>query len=168
MPSVRMTTRNGNRLRSRRVTWWTLSRAITSSSVAGVFGVRPRRWCWYEPGRVQCGAGQVGCRIHHREFRFWGVRIVGWPRESSGCRKLAERPGFGQCGVCGGPADHAFTAFLAGLTPSRVLRERETSFSKVERKRKKYLAERPQPKPVGFTGRQLQIAMDVLAGKDRK
>lgn len=75
-------------------------------------------------------------------------------------------PDSADAGYVEGPADHAFTAFLAGLTPSRVLRERETSFSKVERKRKKYLTETTPAKPVGFTDRQLQIAMDVLARKD--
>ena len=39
------------------------------------------------------------------------------------------------------PSDHAFTAFLASLTPSRVLREREALFSKVERQRKRFLVQ---------------------------
>lgn len=39
------------------------------------------------------------------------------------------------------PADHDFTAFLASLTPSKVLRDREANFSRVERKRARYLVE---------------------------
>lgn len=31
------------------------------------------------------------------------------------------------------PSDHAFSAFLAGLTPGRVLRDRERAFSRQER-----------------------------------
>jgi len=39
-------------------------------------------------------------------------------------------------------ADHAFTAFLAHLTPGRVLRDRGNNFSKPERKRAIYLREK--------------------------
>ena len=36
-------------------------------------------------------------------------------------------------------SDHEQTAFLAALTPSRVLRDRELTFSPQERKRQKFL-----------------------------
>lgn len=39
-------------------------------------------------------------------------------------------------------ADHAFSAFLASLTPSRVLRDRELRFSHVERKRQAFLRQK--------------------------
>lgn len=65
-------------------------------------------------------------------------------------------------------SDHAFTAFLAGLIPSKVVRERDKSLSKVERKWRELVVQKQQPlAPVGdqFTDRQLQIAVDVLANK---
>ena len=37
------------------------------------------------------------------------------------------------------PSDHEFTAFLAGLTPGRVLKDRAAMFSKPEKKRDRYL-----------------------------
>ena len=40
------------------------------------------------------------------------------------------------------PSDHAFSAFLAGLTPGRVLRDRERTFSPVERKRQAFLRQK--------------------------
>lgn len=73
------------------------------------------------------------------------------------------------------PSDHAFTAFLAGLTPGKVLKDREVNFSPVERKRAKYLTEprrgRPRkllPEPYEFTARQLEIALRVLDAKEGK
>lgn len=39
-------------------------------------------------------------------------------------------------------ADHKFSAFLAGLTPSRVLRDRERQFSPAERKRQTFLRQK--------------------------
>jgi len=95
------------------------------------------------------------------------------PQHPAGAGNGRSGPDLTGAGYVEGPADHAFTAFLAGLTPSRVLRERETAFSKVERKRKKFLTEPGAVKPVagpvvGFTDRQLQIAMDVLARKGTK
>jgi hypothetical protein len=39
-------------------------------------------------------------------------------------------------------ADHAFSAFLAALTPSKVLRDRELTFSKSERKRMTFLRQK--------------------------
>ena len=74
------------------------------------------------------------------------------------------------------PADHAFTAFLAGLTPGRVLRDREAGLSKVERKRARYLAEpkrrgrprNPLPEPYEFTARQLEIALQATLHAARR
>lgn len=40
------------------------------------------------------------------------------------------------------PSDHAFTAFLAAVTPSKALRDRERTFSKSERKRQRFLREK--------------------------
>jgi hypothetical protein len=40
------------------------------------------------------------------------------------------------------PSDHAFSAFLAGLTPSRVLRDRERKFTPAERKREAFLRQK--------------------------
>jgi hypothetical protein len=39
-------------------------------------------------------------------------------------------------------SDHLFTAWLATLTPSKVLRDRERTFSKTERKRQRFLREK--------------------------
>lgn len=36
-------------------------------------------------------------------------------------------------------SDHQMTAFLAGLTPSKVLRDRELKFTRVERRRHTFL-----------------------------
>jgi hypothetical protein len=36
-------------------------------------------------------------------------------------------------------ADHDFTAFMAGLTPGKVLKDRAAMFSKPEKKRDRYL-----------------------------
>lgn len=77
------------------------------------------------------------------------------------------------------PADHAFTAFLAGLTPGKVLRDREAGLSKVERKRARYLREprklgRPRnPEsarsvPDDFTARMMQVGWRVLNEKEGK
>lgn len=74
------------------------------------------------------------------------------------------------------PADHAFTAFLAGLTPGKVLRDREAGLSKVERKRARYLVEpkrggrprKPLPEPYEFTARQLEIALHATLRAGRE
>lgn len=74
------------------------------------------------------------------------------------------------------PADHDFTAFLASLTPSKVLRDREANFSRVERKRARYLAEpkrrgrprKPLPEPYEFTARQLEIALQATLRAGRE
>lgn len=39
-------------------------------------------------------------------------------------------------------ADHKFSAFLANLNPSRVLRDRELNFSPTERKRQLFLRQK--------------------------
>lgn len=41
-------------------------------------------------------------------------------------------------------SDHRMSAFLAGLTPSRVLREREALFSMSERQRKRFFVRRQE------------------------
>lgn len=40
------------------------------------------------------------------------------------------------------PSDHAFTGFLAGLTPGLVLKDRTRGFSRVERKRQRFLSQK--------------------------
>jgi hypothetical protein len=62
------------------------------------------------------------------------------------------------CEVCGvsyveSAADHAFTAFLAGLTPGRVLSERAAMFSKPERKRAIFLRQKAEYEVVQARGR---------------
>lgn len=74
------------------------------------------------------------------------------------------------------PSDAAFTAFLAGLTPGKVLKDREAGFSRVERKRARYLAEpkrggrprKPLPEPYEFTARQLEIALQATLRAGRE
>lgn len=39
-------------------------------------------------------------------------------------------------------SDHAFSAFLASLTPGRVLRDRELTFSPAEKKLQKFLRQK--------------------------
>lgn len=67
-------------------------------------------------------------------------------------------------------ADHAMTAFLAHLTPSKVLRDREATFSKVERKRQRFLREKgatEQRQKIHrmFTPEQIEIAQRVVAAQ---
>ena len=40
------------------------------------------------------------------------------------------------------PADHAFTAFLASLTPGRVMRDLDPIKTRIERKRARYLRDK--------------------------
>lgn len=76
------------------------------------------------------------------------------------------------------PADHAFTAFLADLSPRKVLRDRSATFSRVERGRQKFLAQKQHVEglrvaeasrlgPVVSVERQLEIAMAVLEKNER-
>lgn len=39
-------------------------------------------------------------------------------------------------------SDHLMTAFLASLTPSKVLRDRERTFTREEKRRQKFLREK--------------------------
>lgn len=63
------------------------------------------------------------------------------------------------------PADHDFTAFLAGLTPGKVLKDREVNFSRVERKRARYLVARDR---YVFTDRQMEIALQATLRAGRE
>lgn len=70
------------------------------------------------------------------------------------------------------PSDHAFSAFLASLTPGRVLRDRERTFTAVERKRQKHLralahAEGLRVSGRQFTREQIEVALRVMEGKKR-
>ena len=58
-------------------------------------------------------------------------------------------------------ADHAFTAFLSKLTPSKVLRDRELTFTKEERQRQKFLREKAAVERAVVHAREVQIAMDM-------
>jgi len=67
-------------------------------------------------------------------------------------------------------ADHAMTAFLAGLTPGKVLRDRVRNFSKVERKRQTFLREKAATEKRErvhhmFSPAQIEIAQRVLAAQ---
>lgn len=66
------------------------------------------------------------------------------------------------------PADHAMTAFLSALTPSKVLRDRELTFSKQERKRQTFLREKAKVENQVaiermFTREEIALAQRVLA-----
>ena len=70
-------------------------------------------------------------------------------------------------------ADHNFTAFLASLTPGKVLRDRESSFTKVERKRQRYLREKAKTETrqrvrYMFTPEQIEIAQRVYAAQNQQ
>lgn len=65
------------------------------------------------------------------------------------------------------PSDHEFSAFLASLTPGKVLRDRERSFSTVERKRQKHLralahAEGLRKSGRQFSRREIEIAIEAM------
>ena len=64
-------------------------------------------------------------------------------------------------------SDHAFSAFLAGLTPSRVLKDRSAMFSTVERKRQRFLMAKSEVEFKVFTDRQMQIA-DAVYNNERE
>ena len=70
------------------------------------------------------------------------------------------------------PADHAMTAFLAHLTPSRVLRDRERTFSKQERKRQQFLRQKAQVENQVavermFTRQEIETAQRVIEAQKR-
>ena len=58
-------------------------------------------------------------------------------------------------------ADHAFTAFLSKLTPSKVLRDRELTFTKEEKQRHKFLREKAAVERAVAHEREVQIAMQM-------
>ena len=60
-----------------------------------------------------------------------------------------------------GPADAAMTAFLSRLTPSKVLRDRELTFTKEERQRHKFLREKAAVERAVAHAREVQIALDM-------
>jgi len=68
-------------------------------------------------------------------------------------------------------ADHQMTAFLAGLSVAKVLRDRFSSFSRVERKRQVFLVEKTKVEErrraeYHFTQKQIEIAQRVLAAQE--
>ena len=58
-------------------------------------------------------------------------------------------------------ADHQMTAFLSRLTPSKVLRDRELTFTKEERQRHKFLREKAAVERAVAHAREVQIALDM-------
>ena len=71
-----------------------------------------------------------------------------------------------------GPADAAFTAFLASLTPGRVLRNRSAMFSKSERKLDRYLRAKTKSELEQIRQSEIyvaiQMAHDVRQGLSNK
>lgn len=68
-------------------------------------------------------------------------------------------------------SDHQMTAFLAGLSVARVLRDRVSSFSRVEWKRQVFLRQKSEVEErrraeYQFTEKQLDIAKRVLAAQE--
>jgi len=71
------------------------------------------------------------------------------------------------------PSDHAMTAFLADLTPGKVLRDRQATFTKVEKKRQRFLREKAKTETRQrvrhmFTPEQIAIAQRVYAAQNEK
>lgn len=69
-----------------------------------------------------------------------------------------------------GPSDADFSAFLASLTPGKVLKDRQSNFTKVERKRQAFLIEKSKLEErrrdeFQFTPRQIEIAQRALASR---
>jgi hypothetical protein len=62
-------------------------------------------------------------------------------------------------------SDHAFTAFLSGLTPSRVLRDRSAMFSKPERARDRFLRAKSALERQQFREQEIFIAMQIANEK---
>ena len=58
-------------------------------------------------------------------------------------------------------ADHQMTAWLSRLTPSKVLRDRELTFTKEERQRHKFLREKAAVERAVAHAREVQIAMQM-------
>jgi len=69
-------------------------------------------------------------------------------------------------------SDHLFTAWLATLTPSKVLRDRERTFSKTERKRQRFLREKSKVEnqvavEQMFTRQEIETAQRVVEAQKR-
>lgn len=58
-------------------------------------------------------------------------------------------------------ADHAFTAFLAHLTPSKVLKDRSAMFSKPERKRERFFRQRSKVELEEIRRSEVYIALQM-------
>lgn len=58
-------------------------------------------------------------------------------------------------------ADHQMTAFLSRLTPSKVLRDRELTFTKEERQRQRFLRDKAAVERAVAHEREVQIAMQM-------
>lgn len=58
-----------------------------------------------------------------------------------------------------GPADAAFTAFLAELTPGKVLKDRSAMFTKVERDRDRFLRQRSKEELAEIRQSEIYIAL---------
>jgi len=70
-------------------------------------------------------------------------------------------------------SDHAFTAWLASLNRSKVLRDRERTFSKTERKRQRFLREKSKVENQVavermFTRQEIETAQRVIEAQKRK
>lgn len=63
------------------------------------------------------------------------------------------------------PADHAFTAFLSGLTPGRVMRDLDPIKTRVERKRARFLRDKNAVELM--VARQRDFDLTPLAPADR-
>ena len=57
------------------------------------------------------------------------------------------------------PADHEFTAFLAALTPGKVLKDRSALFSRPEKKREVFLRAKSKHELAQERHEQIQVAM---------
>lgn len=61
------------------------------------------------------------------------------------------------------PSDHAFSAFLATLKRSRVLREREAMFSRQERERSRFLVQKSRVERGLERQAQIDLALAIAA-----
>ena len=64
------------------------------------------------------------------------------------------------------PCDADFTAFLAGLTPGRVLRDREP-VTTIERKRLRFMVERNRVREAVALARELEFTPEQLRVAER-
>lgn len=61
------------------------------------------------------------------------------------------------------PSDAAFDAFLASLTPGKVLRDRTAMFTKVERQRTRYLTEKDRTERDAIRKSETYLALQMAA-----